>query len=174
MELQTDRLVLRHFKQEDFEDLYPLDQDPRVMKYIWECKPKPLSRAEARDRLGKMIAYYDRFPGLGAFATCLRSDGTFIGWTALKDLDGSEYTEVGYRYYFDHWGKGYATEAAGALCRHGFDTVGLHTINAVTHPDNAASKRVLEKLGFRYLRADNFYNTKIDFFELTSGDFPIH
>jgi ribosomal-protein-alanine N-acetyltransferase len=165
MKLLTERLVLRRFTAEDFDDWYPLDQDPRVMKYIWACKPKPVSVEEAHSRLNYVIAYYDRYPGLGVFATCLRDTGELIGWTALKDLDGSEHIELGYRYFFDHWGKGYATEAGAALMEHGFSVVGLKSITAVTHPEHERSQRVLAKLGFRFLREDNFYNTDVHFFE---------
>ncbi|MCP4123452.1 MAG: GNAT family N-acetyltransferase [Bacteroidetes bacterium] len=171
MEIQTVRLVLRRFHENDFEDLYPLDEDPRVMKYIWKCKPKPTAKSEALLRFKYMLEYYDRFPGLGVFATCLKETGELIGWTLLKDLDKSEYTEIGYRYFFRFWNKGYATEAATALLKYGFVNQKLDKIVAVTHPENEASKNVLIKIGLEYKREDFFYNTDIHFFELNRENY---
>jgi len=94
-----------------------------------------------------------------------------IGWTLLKDLDKSEYIEVGYRYFYRFWNKGYATEAATALLAHGFNDQKLDKIVAVTHPENEASKRVLIKIGLKYKREDFFYKTNIHFFELDREDY---
>ena len=166
MEFHTDRLILRHFQLDDFEAIYPLDQDPRVMKYLSDCKPKPIGREEALGRFQRAIDYYGKRPGLGLFATCLKDSSDLIGWTSLKDLDNTDLIEIGYRYFFNHWNKGYATEAATALRDHGFNSVDLDLISAVTHPDNLASQRVLIKLGFEYIRKDNFYNTDVSYFEM--------
>jgi len=171
LNIQTERLIIRRFREDEFEDLYPLDEDPRVMKYIWQCKPKPTVREEAIQRFKYLRDYYDLFPGLGVFATCLKETGELIGWTLLKDLDKSEYIEVGYRYFYRFWNKGYATEAATALLAHGFNDQKLDKIVAVTHPENEASKRVLIKIGLKYKREDFFYKTNIHFFELDREDY---
>lgn len=166
MLLSTERLILRRFTQDEFEDFYPLDQDPRVMEFLSECKPKPVSREQAKERFDKMIAYYDEYPGYGVFATCLKSDGSLIGWTALKDLDESIYTEIGYRYFFRFWGRGYATEAATALVDYGFEKLGLDRIVAVVHPDHVVSKAILRKIGLHYVCKATYYHTRVDFFEV--------
>lgn len=166
MDLLTPRLRLRRFTPEDFDDFYPLDQDERVMKYIRSCKPAPESREVALERFARLLNYYKVHPGLGVFATCLRDSGELLGWTALKDLDGTEIIEIGYRYFFPSWGKGYATEAASALLQYGFDHVGLERIAAVVHPGNAASKHVLEKLGMQYIGPARYYGTDVEFYEV--------
>lgn len=165
MDLLTPRLRLRRFVPEDFDDFYPLDLDDRVMKYIRSCKPAPESREVARERFTRMLDYYEIRPGLGVFATCLSDSGELIGWTALKDLDGTDIIEIGYRYFFRFWGKGYATEAASALMRYGFDHLGLEHVAAVVHPENQASGRVLQKLGMRYTGPEHYYGTNVDFYE---------
>ena len=171
MKITTDRLVIRRFEKDEFEDFYPLDEDPRVMKYIWQCKPKPRIKSKALKRFNKLLDAYDLYPGLGIFATCLRSTGELIGWTELFHLDDTELIEIGYRYSFRFWGNGYATEAATALLQHGFLEQKLEKIVAVTHPDNEASKNVLQKIGLSFIREDYFYNTDIHFFELLRKDY---
>lgn len=170
-EFQTERLLLRPFTMDDFEAWYPLDQDPRVMQYIWKCKPKPMTREDAIHRLEYIVDYHNRFPGFGIMATIERSTERLMGWTALKDLDQTELIEIGYRYFPEFWGKGYATEAAGQLVGHGFKTLDLPLISAVTHPDNKASKRVLQKLGLQFVRKEVFYDTDVDYFELKQSEY---
>ncbi len=168
--LETKRLILRELDLDDLDTMYALDTDPNVMKYIWTCHSKPISKKEELERIKRSMVYYDRHPGLGVFTTIEKDSNSIIGWSSLKDLDNSEHTEVGYRYFEEFWGKGYATEAATALRDHGFKNVGLNEIVAVTHPDNKASQKVLLKIGLSYRGKAHYYNVDVDFFELKNED----
>ena len=101
-------------------------------------------------RLTQMIIpYYEKFPGFGAFATIEKESGAFIGWTALKDLDKTELIEIGYRYFFDFWGKGYATEGAKKCLEYGFIGLNLHQIIATCTKGNSKSENVMKKIGMK-------------------------
>jgi ribosomal-protein-alanine N-acetyltransferase len=83
----------------------------------------------------------------------LRDTGEFVGTCGLEPFEFGNQPEVelGYRLCLKHWGQGYATEAANAVLRYGFDTLGLHKTMAFALPQNVASLRILEKLGAVYL-----------------------
>jgi RimJ/RimL family protein N-acetyltransferase len=74
-----------------------------------------------------------------------------VGMCGLIDRDGLDCPDIGYAFLARHSGKGYATEAAGEVLRHGLETLRLPNICAITAPENAASQRVLEKIGLRYV-----------------------
>lgn len=88
--------------------------------------------------------------GFGVWALEL-SDGTFAGFALLIALKGTGEKEIGYRLHKKFWGYSYATEIANALVEYGFD-IGLKRIVGITHPENFASQRVLEKCGLVYER----------------------
>ncbi|MET0442659.1 MAG: GNAT family N-acetyltransferase, partial [Casimicrobiaceae bacterium] len=79
--LETLRLAMREFVPSDFDDLYRLDSDPRVMKYI---TGKPATREETQAAVRRITRYYRLYPNLGAWYTVRRDTGKFIGWFSLK------------------------------------------------------------------------------------------
>ena len=74
--------------------------------------------------------------------------------------------ELGYDIARKHWGKGYATEAGAACLRYGFKEAELDRIISLTHPENIASQRVLEKLGFAYVGMKEYYGVELRYYEL--------
>src|SRR5512142_3405407 len=142
--LLTLRLALHEITRDHGNELYELDADPRVMRYIGS------GRASTRDQVDAVMRRLPRayalYPGLGTWRATRRDNGDFIGWFALKYVPGTAEVEVGYRLRYGAWGQGYATEGARELVRYGFDDLGLHRIIGVTHPANVASQRVLEKI----------------------------
>lgn len=143
--LETRRIALREFVVVDFPDLYRLDSDPRVMRYL--NGGTPLSHAEVRRRFVEILRYYPHHHGLGVWRAARRDSGEFIGWFCLEHGRGTCDLELGYRLLPDAWGKGYATEVTQALLRYAFEDLGVFRVIAVTHPDNTASQRVLLKSG---------------------------
>lgn len=140
--METGRLVLRGFVESDVDAVAWLLGEPRVMRYIEDGKP--VSRAEVeRVVLPKVI-------GGGWWAARVKESGEFIGWFELSEV-GRGVAELGYRLHPDFWGRGYATEGAAALVEHA-RAVGLRRIVAYTMTVNAGSRRVLEKVGLRYVR----------------------
>ncbi len=151
--LETERLLLRRFTESDVDDLCDLEGDPEVMRFITGGEPTP--REEIRNEtLPRFLRSYERFGGFGVWAAIERSTGEFLGWFEFypwKDA-GPEEVELGYRLCRSAWGKGYATEGSRALIRKGFAELGVQRVVAETMVVNAASRRVMEKAGLRYVR----------------------
>lgn len=153
-------MSLREFCAEDIENLYRLDHDRRVMRYIGDGSVG--TRASVAGALARATKYYRNFPGLGVWPA--EAGGMFIGWFCLKYVPATVEVEVGYRLRPQAWGRGYATEGARALVRYGFDTVGLYRIIGLTHPDNVASQRVLQKAGLRDAGWGHYYSRELRLF----------
>jgi [ribosomal protein S5]-alanine N-acetyltransferase len=143
--LQTLRLDFREFVAADADDLWRLDQDPEVIRYIGNGKPS--TRAQVAARMELIPRVYRLYPGFGTWRASRRDTGAFIGWFTFKYVPETVEVEVGYRLLRNAWGRGFATEGARELVRYGFDTVGLYRIIGLTHPDNVASQNVLQKAG---------------------------
>ena len=146
--IQTERLILRKFTLEDVEPSYQMNLDPRVSEFTGDGGVQSRDVVHKRiknDVLGDYAKY-----GFGRLAVCLKSTGEFIGFAGLKYLDDMQEVDLGYRLAFDHWGKGLATEACKPLVEHGFKELNLNKIMALVIPENKASVRVLEKLGFEF------------------------
>jgi len=146
--LETDRLLLREYVEDDAESFFKLNTDPEVVRFVPD---KPLLNVEqARQTLiDHPIADY-RKHGFGRGACILKSTGEQIGFAGLKYLDELSEVDVAYRLLPAHWGQGLATEVALASVRYGFADLGLKRIIGLVMPKNIASVRVLEKTGLRY------------------------
>lgn len=153
--LETDRLTLRRFIEADEDNLFELNSDPEVMRFLTGGRPTP------RDTVRTMtipifLAYYERFEGFGFWAAEEKATGQFLGWFHFRPplADGSPagwledgQIELGYRLRRADWGKGYATEGSRALIDKGFAEFGVQRVVAETTTDNWASRRVMEKSG---------------------------
>jgi RimJ/RimL family protein N-acetyltransferase len=151
--LETERLLLRRFAESDVGNLHDLDGDPEVMRFVngGRAVPREVIREET---LPRFLRAYERFEGFGVWATIERSSGQFVGWFEFypwKD-GGPEEVELGFRLRRSAWGKGYATEGSRALIHKGFTELGVQRVVAETMAVNAASRRVMEKAGLRYVR----------------------
>jgi len=146
--LETDRLLLREYVEDDAESFFKLNTDPEVVRFVPD---KALLNVEqARQTLiDHPIADYRRY-GFGRGACILKSTGEQIGFAGLKYLDELGEVDVAYRLLPAHWGQGLATEVALASVRYGFAALGLKRIIGLVMPKNIASVRVLEKTGLRY------------------------
>ena len=159
--LQTLRLEMREFVHADSDDLYRLDSDPRVVKYLGG---KPLSRQEVETNLRRIRKGYQANCGLGIWRAARRGSGAFLGWFCLKYMPQSADVEVGYRLVPEEWGQGLATEGARALIAYGFEQLGLYKIVGVTHRDNRASQRVLLKAGLKARGFSRYYDRCVRLF----------
>jgi len=141
----TQRLMLARRSLADLDAVCAMDTRPEVMTYIMDGSvPEPV---EHRRKLAARFAV-DHGPGLGIWSVYPRGmPGSFLGWVALHPLPGWDDVEIGWRFAPEHWGRGYASEAAGAVMRHGFATLGLSRIVAVLQDANLRSRRVCERLG---------------------------
>jgi len=156
--LRTARLVLRPGRDEDIEPLAALNGDPRVMEYY----PSVLSRDESASRLARMRSHFKEH-GFGMWV--VEADDEFIGVAglAVPDFSGAftPCVEVGWRLAAEHWGRGYATEAARAAVAFGFDALGLDELVSFTTVANKRSRRVMEKVGMQRSPADDFLHPSL-------------
>ena len=151
--LETERLVLRLFTEDDVDNLVELDSDPDVMHFRNGGLPTPRREVED-DVLPAFLGYYERFPGYGFWAAVEKSSGRFVGWFHFRpgaDAEPDE-VELGYRLRKSFWGRGYATEGSRALIQKGFAELGVQRVVAFTMVVNVASRRVMEKAGLRFVR----------------------
>ena len=151
--LETERLVLRRFTVADVDELVELDGDPAVMRFL--TGGRATSRQTVEDEIvPRFLDYYRRFDGLGFWAAEEKVTGCFVGWFEFRPLDDTHPVDVelGYRLRRSTWGKGYATEGSRALVYKGFTDLGVERVIATTMTVNTRSRRVLEKVGLRYVR----------------------
>ncbi|MFF5175753.1 GNAT family N-acetyltransferase [Micromonospora sp. NPDC000089] len=153
-ELRTDRLTLRDWRESDLPAWAAMNADPAVREFLGPVLTYQQSAAS-------MLSFQDDLDrkGYGFWAVELRDTGAFIGFTGLDDVDEEvpvTGVEVGWRLARAAWGHGYATEAARAALRHGFDTVGLPEIVAITTATNLRSQAVMRRLGMTTDPADDF------------------
>ncbi len=145
----TSRLCLKRESLSDFERFFEMSKDPQVMKYIGDGSIYhwTLKVALSKFRAGLMCST-EIEPGNLAVYT--KHSECYIGCCGIRYSRFLDHIELGYRYCSDAWGNGYATEAATALLAATYQMTPIDRILACTHPDNIASIRVLEKIGFIY------------------------
>ena len=151
MELRTERLVLRRWREGDREPFARMNADPQVMRFF----PAPLSRVESDAFVDRIERQFDE-RGYGLWALEIPGAATFIGYVGLELHPYFAVPEIGWRLDRPYWGKGYATEAARAAVADGFDRIGLDEIISFTTPLNIPSIRVMERLGMTHDPADDF------------------
>jgi RimJ/RimL family protein N-acetyltransferase len=149
--LETERLVLRRFTEDDVDNLVELDSDPDVMHFITGGRATPRREIES-DVLPMYVDYHARFAGFGFWAAVEKASGRFVGWFHFRPTAHADEVELGYRLLKSVWGKGYATEGSRALIDKGFAELGVQRVVAFTMVVHVASRRVVEKAGLRLVR----------------------
>lgn len=146
--LTTPRLNLRPLESADAHTLHDIHQMDGVLKYFPNPSPPPFEKVE-----NFIIGQKEHWAthGYGNWGILLYGEKEIIGWAGLQYLPELDETEVGFLLSPSHWGKGYATEAARASLQFGFERLNLDHIVALVHPDNRASRRVIQKCGMTYL-----------------------
>ncbi|MFJ4762028.1 GNAT family N-acetyltransferase [Streptomyces diastaticus] len=151
--LETRQLTLRPFTHADADDLFALDNDPDVMRFI--NGGRPTSHEAIRTRvLPRLLHDYPCFGTRGYWAAEEKATGTFLGWLEFRPLEDHSpaVAELGYRLNKAAWGKGLATEGSRALISKGFTDLGVERVTANTMAVNTRSRRVMEKAGLAFLR----------------------
>ena len=147
--LETERLTLRPFVEDDFEAMHAMRSSPEVARYLYQG---PTSPEETRDRLTRMIANSEWVNEDDWFSAAAveRATGITVGDLAFHWVSERDKTaEIGFVFDPRHQGKGFATEASRALLDWAFGSAGMHRVIGQLDARNAASARVLEKLGMR-------------------------
>lgn len=156
--ITTPRLVLRPFTMNDRDVLFAIVQEPDVFLYFPTTDAWPMDKVERY--INYQIAHWKKF-NYGHWAVVMRGTGQIIGWNGLEYLPETDETEVGYLISGAFWGQSYATESAGAAVKFGLNRIGLKEIIGLTHPQNLASQRVLEKSGLSFTRSASYFGMEM-------------
>lgn len=143
IKLESERLLLRQWRETDFEPYAKLCADSEVMRYLGG---KPFTRAEAWRHLAFLIGHWQLL-GYGHFAVEEKASGSFIGRIGFLNPEGWPGFELGWTLDRGSWGKGYATEGARIALEYAFNDLDKAHVISLIHPDNRASMRVAERLG---------------------------
>jgi RimJ/RimL family protein N-acetyltransferase len=155
VELETERLLLRRWRDADRKPFAALNADPDVMRYF----PAPLSPAASDAYVGRILSAFAE-QGWGLWALEAKATGEFLGYTGLAvarfEAAFTPAVEVGWRLARAAWGSGYASEAARAAVAFGFGDLGLEEIVSFTAVGNTRSRSVMERIGMTRDPADDF------------------
>lgn len=158
--IQTKRLLMRPWTQEDLIPFAKMNANPRVREYF----PAVLSKEES-DQEAKFIIKFSNEHGWGFWAIELPNIAPFIGFIGLENVDFSAHftpaVEIGWRLDHEYWGQGYATEGARACLAFGFEQLHLKEIVSFTALGNLRSQRVMQKIGMHHSSNDDFDHPKV-------------
>lgn len=159
--LETDRLILRTWRDEDLQQMLAINQDPKVMEYF----PELQDLESTKKLIVRINSHFEKY-GYTVYATIRKDSGEFIRFIGLFTPEFESHftpaTEIGWRLSSTHWGKGFATEGAKAALDYGFTRCGLKEIVSFTAAGNAKSIRVMQKIGLQHNEADDFDHPKLD------------
>ncbi len=142
-QLETERLRLRMWREEDFEAYAQMCADPEVMRFLGG---KPFTRAEAWRHLAFLVGHW-QLRGYGHWAVEEKASGRVIGRVGVQDPEGWPGFEIGWAFARASWGRGYATEGAQKALEYAFTELGRAHVISLIHRDNKASIKVAERLG---------------------------
>ena len=153
---ETERLVLRPLDEGDVDAIFAMRSDAEVMRFIRE----PQNRAESVNWV-KLVSSRWTSDNVGFCAVIEKQTNKFLGWCGLWRLKESGELEIGYAIAREFWGRGFATEAARFFLEYAFERLKPKKIVAVAEPENASSRRVMEKIGMKFVRLGEFYNREL-------------
>lgn len=164
MAIITERLILRKWQENDLKPFAQINSDPKVCQFL----PKILSKEESDKLAQNIIEYFSKF-GFGFFAAELKENQQFIGFIGLALVDFESHfsslnnplIEIGWRLNSNYWNKGYATEGAKAVLNFAFNELNSKEVVAFTARENLASRKVMEKIGMKYDKNDDFKHPKL-------------
>jgi len=160
--LETDRLLLRMFTPADLDGLDHIFSQPNVLKYLG-LRGEPMSRAETEFALSSIIKHWQKH-GYGRWAVTLKDSGKLIGCAGLRNYEDN--AELVFLIDEPYWGQGFATETARACLNFGFEQREFKNILAFARPQNAASRKVLEKVGMRFVKETVVFEVFVVQYEL--------
>lgn len=158
--IETERLILRTWKEDDAEAYFRINQDPKVIEFL----RGPLTMEEVRAFIPAVNSHGAKY-GYTLWATELKESGALMGFIGLNYTDWAAHftpaVEVGWRLDSDYWGKGYATEGAKASLEYGFKQCGLKEVVSFTVPANIRSIGVMERIGMTRDPKGDFAHPKL-------------
>lgn len=145
--LETERLIVRHLRPDDLDEMYTICSDPELMRQVGNGQP--LAKESVQRWIEKSLDNYER-QGFGCSAVISKSDHSFIGYCGLVYGHADDEPEIIYVLKKEYWGQGIATEVARAMIDYGFTKHKLKRILATIDPENLASIKIVEKTGMKF------------------------
>ena len=159
--LETDRLILRTWSDDDLQPMLAINQDPKVMEYF----PGLQDLETTKNFITKVNDHFNKY-GYSLYACERKDTNEFIGFIGLLIADFKAHftpaIEIGWRLSSKHWGQGFATEGAKAALDYAFRELKISEIVSFTTAGNAKSIRVMEKIGLQHNVNDAFDHPKLD------------
>jgi ribosomal-protein-alanine N-acetyltransferase len=165
--IETERLILRMFTPDDLDALFGIFSRPKVMKYLG-LHGEPMSRDETETALLSIIKHWERH-GYGRWAVVSKDDHKLIGCAGLRNYEDA--AELVYLIDQPYWGRGLATEIAVACLNFGFEKHNFNNIIAFARPQNTASRKVMEKIGMRFVQESVIFGVFVVQYELLKKDY---
>jgi RimJ/RimL family protein N-acetyltransferase len=164
---ESDRIYLRETHIDDANFFFRLNNNPEVIKFTGDAAFTSVSAARS------FLSNYDHFKkyGMGRWAVVLKENEQILGWCGLKFHPRENFVDLGFRFFQDQWGKGYATEASILSLKYGFQYLGLKRVIGRADIRNGASIRVLEKLGMTELKKTEEHGSDIIIMEVDQQTF---
>lgn len=152
--VETDRLVIREFEEDDLLSLYKIESDPRIVEFIPWSKLSTLN--ECKRNIKRYISDYKRYK-LNSWAVVIKETSEVIGITQLVYSNKIKGIEIGTKILPEYWSMGYASELSKAVVRYGLYELGIDEITAVTDVNNAGAIKSLINMGMT-LKKYGYYN----------------
>jgi len=166
IELETPRLKLRKFREDDWEPYAVMCSDPAVMRYLGSGVT--LTRDETWRAIAGMLGHW-QLRGYGMWALEEKATGALVGRAGFINPAGWPGFELGWVLAKPHWGKGFASEAAREALRYGFEVMKRDRVISLIRPKNAASIRVAEAIGEKHVGEVELMGAKALVYEIVRG-----
>ena len=166
--VRTSRLILRPLLSKDAEVLHKIYQVDGVLEYFPNPTPPPLENVQRF--IKSQVTHWDKY-NYGNWGILPHGETEIIGWAGLQFLPETNEIEVGFLLSRIFWGHGYATESALGSLEFGFQHLNLDEIIALVHPDNIASKRVIEKCGMHWVDQKIYFGIDLMRFRIYAPDY---
>jgi len=166
--IKTERLSLRMFEDCDFDSVLQLFNDEEVQKYL--SPENRRNREQLEVTLKKMLEHWKE-RGFGLWCVSEKHNGKLLGYCGFQYFDQTLNVEIVFAFLKDFWAKGFATEAANACLKFGFEELWFEKVFATTHLENTSSCRVLEKIGMVFEEKSVHYKVETLAFSISRCDF---
>ena len=166
--IETDRLLLRMFEARDLDSAFRLFNDEEVQKYL--SPENRRNREQMKVTLRNFVKHWKE-RGFSLWCAGEKGDDKMSGYCGLQSFDKTSDVEVLFGFFKDCWGKGFATESAKACLKFGFEELHLEKVFATVHPENTASRRILEKIGMTFEKRNIHYGIDTIIYVISRHDF---
>ncbi len=168
--LETKRLILRHFCEEDLDTYAEMCADPEVMRYL--LVGRTFSRAESWEHMATILGHW-HLRGYGLWAVEHRQTGELVGRIGFLNPEGWPDFEIAWTLARPYWGNGYATEGAQAALSYGFIKLNRDRIISLIHPENQRSIKLAERLGEKLEKAIEFRGKQVLVYAIGRDDWTL-